>query len=117
MADKVFNKEVNRFALNSKKECLENILISIPYDKRTCGSTYRDTIMAKINELDDQLGKSGKRTQVNRKPSAYNNFVKQKLSEVKRTFPELNNASRMKKVSELWNELSLDEKASYASLS
>ena len=114
MADKVLNREVNRFALNSKKECLENILMSIADDKKTCGSAYRDIILARIDEINDQLGKSGKKTPVNRKPSAYNHFVKEKLSEVKTQFPELNNASRMKKVSELWNGLSTAQKEKYA---
>ena len=102
MADKSFNKEVARFARNSKKECLESLLDLIQDSKS------REIIETRIADLTAQTGKN-----TPRKLSPYNRFVKLKLPELAKERPDLDNKTRMKHVSEMWKKISIEEKNAY----
>lgn len=104
MADKTFNKEVARFARNSKKECLVSLL-DVIHDAKS-----REIIETRITDLTAQTGSADKAP---RKLSPYNRFVKQKLPEIAKEHPGMDNKARMKHVSELWKTMSLEQKAAY----
>lgn len=119
-ADKMFTKEVTRFALNTQKECLESILNSVQDDPKTCGPAFREKIHEKLADIQTQLAKCGKSrgsgsgsSAAPRKLSAYNRFVKEQMSALVKNHPEMDNKARMTKVSEMWKALSADEKAKY----
>lgn len=108
MADKIFNTEVTRFALRTKKECLEEILELWGQD-----IVDRGTIEAKLEEINKQLNSEKKKSTAPRKLSAYNMFVREKLPELKKSFPDLKNKELMSKVSDLWKETSPEDKTKY----
>ena len=91
MADKIFNKEVTRFSLNSKKECLEEI-IAAANEK---GEDYinRAVIDKVLEDINEKLQKLDKKTKSSddkpRKLSAYNRFVKTHLPEIAKEFPDI----------------------------
>ena len=105
MADKTFNKEVARFTRNSKKECLESLL-DVIHDAKS-----RDIIQTRIDDLVAQTGKNT--STAPRKLSPYNRFVKQKLPEIAKEHPDMDNKTRMKHVSELWKALSETQKTAF----
>lgn len=115
MADKMFNKEVTRFSLNSKKECLEEIL-SVAFAVENTIS--RIPIEAKLEEINEHLKKLDKKTKSSddkpRKLSVYNRFVKIHLPEIAKEFPDMKNNERMTKVSEIWKKTSPEERQKYA---
>ena len=92
------NKEVVRFSLFAKKECLESLLAT------PGGEVTRDTVVSMLNDVDRQL-ESRKRggSTVPRQLSPYNYFVQEKLPEVAKMYPGIDNRARMAKVSELWS--------------
>lgn len=104
------NKEVARFALFAKKECLERIIASP-------GEVTRDTLTSMLDDVDRQLVESSinkKRVSTTpRQLSPYNYFVKETLPGLSKQFPDIDNRARMSKVSELWRDLSPEEKASF----
>lgn len=106
MADKIFNKEVARFARNSKKECLQSLL-DVIHDPKS-----RDIIQSRI---DDLVAQTGNKTsdKAPRKLSPYNRFVKAKLPEIAKEKPDIDNKTRMKHVSELWKNMSIQDKAAF----
>ena len=108
MADKIFNTEVTRFVLRTKKECLEEILELWGQD-----IVDRGTIEAKLEEINKQLNSEKKKSSAPRKLSAYNMFVREKLPELKKSFPDLKNTDLMSKVSDLWKETSPEDKTKY----
>jgi hypothetical protein len=105
-----FSKEVSRFALMSKKECIQDLMESDADD------TYKTVLQAKMDELDQQIAKVGKggKSDKPRTLNAYNHFVKAKLPEIAKEKPELDNRARMKEVSELWKAMTQEEKAAFA---
>lgn len=119
VATTMFTKEVSRFALMSKKECLQDLLNGFaPEDEG-----YK-TIESKITDLDNELAKVGKgkglttKRRESDKPralNAYNHFVKAKLPEIAKEHPEMDNRARMKHVSEIWKTMSAEAKAAYSS--
>lgn len=112
---KAFNKEILRFSLNSQKECLESILNSVTDDVKTCGPVFRERIVTKLADLNDQLGKCGaRRNGGTRKLSPYNRFVKEKLPLLVNKNPEMDNKSRMTHVSTMWKQLSEEDRVQYA---
>lgn len=108
-----FTKEVSRFALMSKKECLEDLLT-----KADDNDAYKSLIQAKMDEINQELTKqTNSRSNPNKKPrtlNAYNHFVKAKLPEIGKEHPEMDNRARMKHVSELWKTMSPEEKKAFA---
>lgn len=117
MAATMFSKEVSRFALMSKKECLQDLLNNGTFAPSDDG--YK-TIESKIEEIDKELAAVGKqRGSKNPKSSeprpmnVYNKFVKAKLPEIAKEHPELDNRARMKQVSEIWKTMTPEEKAAY----
>jgi hypothetical protein len=108
MADKTFNKEVARFARNSKKECLVSLL-DVIHDPKS-----REIIESRIADLVAQTGKNASGAdKPPRKLSPYNRFVKQKLPEIAKESPNMDNKARMKHVSELWKNMSDEQKAAF----
>lgn len=105
MADKTFNKEVARFARNSKKECLVSLL-DVIHDPKS-----REIIESRIADLTAQTGSSADKAP--RKLSPYNRFVKQKLPEIAKEKPGMDNKARMKHVSELWKTMTDEQKAAF----
>lgn len=135
MADKIFNKEVTRFSLNTKKECLEELIAELfsvkngsdelHYQEEMYGrgvaetkKTYQTTINKMIEDINEKLQKldktKPKSSDKSRKISAYNRFVKIHLPAVAKQFPEMKNNERMTKVSKIWQTLSAEEKQKYA---
>jgi hypothetical protein len=122
-ADKMFTKEVTRFALNTQKECLESILNSVQEDSKTCGPAFREKIQEKLADIQTQLAKCGKSrgggsgsgsgSATPRKLSAYNRFVKEQMSALVKNHPDMDNKTRMTKVSEMWRTLSAEDKVKY----
>jgi hypothetical protein len=110
---KAFNREILRFSLNAQKECLENILSSVNDDTKTCGPVYRDRIVAKLSELNDQLTKCGGGSRAPRKLSPYNRFVKEQLPLLVKDHPEMDNKARMTHVSSMWKKMSAADKEKY----
>ena len=111
MADKIFNAEVTRFALRAQKDCLEEIL-----DLWGIDIVDRGTIEAKLEEINKQLNSNLDKKSKSSKPrklSAYNMFVREKLPELKKSFPDLKNKELMSKVSDLWKETSPEDKTKY----
>lgn len=118
-ATTMFTKEVSRFALMSKKECLQDLMNGFaPEDEG-----YK-TIQSKMMDIDNELAKvaKGKGFTTKRRESdkpralnAYNHFVKAKLPEIAKEHPEMDNRTRMKHVSEIWKTMSAEDKAAYAS--
>lgn len=115
MAATQFSKEISRFALMSKKECLQDLLTG--FSEETDG--YK-AIQSKIDDLDQEIAKvksGGKRKGGDpdkpKKLNGYNRFVKQKLPEIATENPDLDNRARMKAVSELWKGMSAEQKAEY----
>lgn len=116
MAATQFSKEVSRFALMSKKECLQELLSG--FSEETEG--YK-VIQSKIDDLDQEIAKTkvgGKRKSGGdpdkpKQLNGYNRFVKAKLPEIAKENPELDNRARMKAVSELWKTMTVEEKAAY----
>ena len=106
-----FSKEVSRFALMSKKECIQDLMESDADD------TYKTVLQAKMDELDQQIAKVGKggKSDKPRALNAYNHFVKAKLPEIAKEHPEMDNRARMKHVSEIWKTMSAEDKAAYSS--
>lgn len=107
MADKTFNKEVARFARNSKKECLESLL-DVIHDPKS-----REIIQSRIANLAAQTGKNSSADKAPRKLSPYNRFVKQKLPEIAKEKPDMDNKARMKHVSEMWKTMTEEQKAAF----
>ena len=108
MADKTFNKEVARFARNSKKECLESLL-DVVHDPKS-----REIIESRIADLAAQTGKnSSTADKAPRKLSPYNRFVKQKLPEIAKENPGMDNKARMKHVSEVWKTMTPEQKVAF----
>lgn len=119
-ADKMFTKEVTRFALNTQKECLESILNSVQDDTKTCGPVFREKIQEKLADIQTQLAKCagagnrrGNAATQPRKLSAYNRFVKEQMSALVKNHPDMDNKTRMTKVSEMWRTLSAEDKVKY----
>jgi|AntRauMFilla1563_2_1112583.scaffolds.fasta_scaffold01035_9 hypothetical protein len=102
------NKEITRFSLFAKKDCIENILAKP-------GDITRDAVSLILDDVNRQLASGGKKrvSTTPRKLSPYNYFVKAKLPELSKQFPEIDNRMRMSKVSELWKNLSPAEKESF----
>lgn len=115
-ANTMFSKEVSRFALMSKKECLQDLLSNGKFEPDDEG--YK-SIESKIEEIDKELAAVGKqrgRASKNTEPrpmNVYNKFVKAKLPEIAKEQPELDNRARMKQVSEIWKTMTPEEKAAY----
>jgi uncharacterized protein with von Willebrand factor type A (vWA) domain len=101
------NKEVVRFSLFATKECLERLLA-------THSDVTRDTVVTMLDDVNRQL-ESRKRGGLTapRKLSPYNYFVKEKLPEVAKKFPDIDNRARMAKVSEMWRNLDPAEKQGF----
>ena len=119
MAATQFSKEISRFALMSKKECLQDLLTGFSED--TDG--YK-AVMSKIEGVDHELVALEKTNGGKRKGGAgdlnkpkklngYNRFVKEKLPEIAKENPDMDNRARMKAVSELWKGMSAEDKAVY----
>ena len=119
MAATQFSKEVSRFALMSKKECLHDLLTG--FSEETDG--YK-AIQSKIDDLDQEIAKTkvgggSKRkgsdgaSDKPKKLNGYNRFVKEKLPEIAKEKPELDNRARMKEVSVLWKTMTAEQKAEY----
>lgn len=119
MAATQFSKEISRFALMSKKECLQDLLTKFSED-----TDGHKTIQGKIEDVDKELvtlektkGRGGKRKGGDpdkpKQLNGYNRFVKAKLPEISKNKPEMDNRSRMKEVSELWKKMTAEEKAEY----
>ena len=101
------NKEIARFSLFAKKECIENILTRP-------GDITRDVIVLMLDDINRQMDSCKKRVSTTpRKLSPYNYFVKAKIPELSKQFPEMDNRTRMSRVSELWKNLSPTEKESF----
>ena len=107
MTDKTFNKEVARYARNSKKECLMSLL-DVIHDAKS-----REIIESRIADLAAQTGKNSSADKAPRKLSPYNRFVKQKLPEIAKESPDMDNKARMKHVSELWKTMTPEQKAAF----
>lgn len=108
-----FTKEITRFALQFKKECLEDLLKTVPEDTN---SPYYVEIMARLNGINDDLNRVGKRARTSDKPrqlSTYNKFIQKTLPVIKRDFPSLDNKARMEKASSIWKKLSDEQKQAY----
>ena len=119
MAATQFSKDISRFALMSKKECLEDLLSGFSED--TDG--YK-TVQNKIADVDKELvalekTKGGKRrgggggSDKPKKLNGYNKFVKEKMSDIVKDNPDMDNRARMKAVSEMWRNMSVEAKAGY----
>lgn len=102
------HKEIVRFSLRTQKECLENLLAAPEVTRENIELVLQD-----VNRQLDKMGSGKKRSTAPRALSPYNHFVKAKLSEVAKQFPDLDNRARMSKVSELWKAMSPAEKASF----
>ena len=115
MADKMFNKEVTRFSLNTKKECLEEIIAAA--NEKCEDYINRAVIEKNLEDIKEKLQKLDKKTKSSddkpRKLSAYNRFVKTHLPEIAKEFPDMKNNERMTKVSELWKKTSPEERQKY----
>jgi len=103
------HKEIIRFSLRAQKECLESLLARD-------ATVTRDTVESHLNDINKQLEKltMGRRGSSNRALSPYNHFVKAKLPEVAKRYPDIDNRARMSRVSEMWKSLSPTEKAGFA---
>ena len=113
MAATNFTKEITRFTLQCKKECLEDLLKAVPED---ANSPYYTYTMSQLNRINDELSnKRVKRSDKPRKLSAYNRFIQQTLPVVKRDFPSMDNKARMEKASSIWKQLSEEQKKAYNS--
>jgi hypothetical protein len=74
------------------------------------------SIMATMTELDTlyKMYIKTDKKQTKRKPSAYNNFVKQISLELKTNNKKRERGDFMKEIGAMWKALSLEEKATYA---
>ena len=74
---------------DNQKEQLEQVLFNI-----------KDKIAE--NSLLTTIQDKKKRKNINRKPSAYNIFIKENISKVREENPKLNNKEALSKTAELW---------------
>lgn len=115
MAATNLTKEITRFTLQSKKECLEDLLKAVP---ENVNSPYYTHTMSQLNRINDELNNvSGKRVRSDkpRKLSAYNKFIQKTLPVIARDFPSMGNKARMEKASSIWKQLSTEQKEAYNS--
>jgi hypothetical protein len=73
--------------------------------KKIMGVVYKKAYKKDIKEKKTKVKKSPndeKKTKVKKPPSAYNIFVKENMTAVKKQYPELTNQAHMKKIGELW---------------
>jgi peptidoglycan hydrolase CwlO-like protein len=128
MATPAFTKEVTRFTLQLKKECLEEVLSTVTENQE---SDYYKHISTLVENLADELKHFEKRYKMStkekkskqdkadappRKLSTYNKFIKKTLPEIKEKFKDMDNRARMEKASEMWKKLSQKEKDAYATM-
>ena len=127
MATASFTKEVTRFTLQLKKECLEEVLSTVTENTE---SDYYKHISTAVENLADELknfekrykmNKNGKKTKDKsdappRKLSAYNKFIKKTLPEIKEKFKDMDNRARMEKASGMWKKLTQKEKDAYGKM-
>lgn len=113
MATANFTKEITRFSLQTKKDCLEELLKAVPEDTN---SPYYTHITSQLSRITDDLSKvKGKRSDSKPKQlSVYNKFIQKTLPIIKRDFPSLDNKARMEKASTIWKQLSDEQKNTYA---
>ena len=114
MATANFTKEITRFTLQSKKECLEELLKTVPEDTN---SPYHTQITSQLSRITDELSNvKGKRVVRSDKPrqlSVYNKFIQKTLPVIARDFPSMDSKARMEKASSIWKQLSVEQKESY----
>ena len=112
MAATNFTKEIARFALQSKKECLEDLLKAVPQDDN---SPYYTQITSRLSRINNDLSNvSVKRVNRPRPLSVYNKFIQKTLPIIAKDFPSMNNKARMEKASSIWKQLSAEQKATYS---
>lgn len=127
MATASFTKEVTRFTLQLKKECLEEVLSTVTENTDSDYYKHISTAVENFaNELKNfekhyKMSKNGKKAKDKsdappRKLSAYNKFIKKTLPEIKEKFKDMDNRARMEKASGIWKKLSQKEKDAYGNM-
>lgn len=115
MAATNFTKEITRFTLQSKKECLEELLKTVPEDQHSGYYAGITSMLARItDELSNVKGKRAARSDKPRQLSAYNKFIQKTLPAIARDFPSMDNKARMEKASSIWKQLSPEQKEAYS---